>query len=230
MRARVVIAADGRHSRVARGLGLSRFAPAPRRWAVGGYFDNVADLTTCGEMHIRGDRYLGVAPLPGGIANACVVATDREALRDPERLLLDSLSRDRSLAGRFARSRLIAPVVCLGPLAVECGTPGMEGLLLAGDAAGFIDPMTGDGLRFALRGAELTADLALDALAHGWRGAHGRLAAARRRAFRRKWRFNRTLRALVGSPASVRLADRGASIAPAAVRALIRYAADRRVA
>ena len=34
----------------------------------------------------------------------------------------------------------------------------MPGLLLAGDAAGFIDPMTGDGLRFAFAGARLAAD------------------------------------------------------------------------
>jgi hypothetical protein len=36
-----------------------------------------------------------------------------------------------------------------------------EGLLVAGDAAGFVDPMTGDGLRFAVRGGELVADAAL---------------------------------------------------------------------
>jgi flavin-dependent dehydrogenase len=230
MRARVVIAADGRHSRVAQALGLSRFARAPRRWAVGGYFENVDGLTSCGEMHIRPDRYLGVAPLPGGIVNACVVTTAGEALRNPEALLLNSLRADSALAERFASARLVSPAVCLGPMAVDCTTPGASGLLLAGDAAGFIDPMTGDGLRFALRGAELAADFALDVLVHGWRDAHLRLAAARRRVFRPKWRFNRTLRSLVASPASVRLADRGATIAPSVVRGLIRYAADLRAA
>ena len=39
---------------------------------------------------------------------------------------------------------------CLGPLAVESSAAGVPGLLLAGDSAGFIDPMTGDGLRFLL--------------------------------------------------------------------------------
>jgi flavin-dependent dehydrogenase len=230
MRARVVIAADGRHSRVAQALGLSRFARAPRRWAVGAYFENVAGLTTCGEMHIRPDRYLGVAPLAGGAANACVVTAASGALRDPERLLLDSLRSDRALAERFSAARPIARAVCLGPLAVECDAAGTTGVLLAGDAAGFIDPMTGDGLRFALRGAELAVDVALDVLADGWRDAHVRLAAARRRLFRPKWRFNRTLRSLVGSPATVRFADYGAAIAPAVVRGLIRYAADLRAA
>ena len=228
--ARVVIAADGRHSRVAQALGLSRHPRAPRRWAVGGYFEQVAGLTTCGEMHIRENRYMGVAPLGGGIANACVVTAARDGLRNPEALLLDALRSDRALAERFAAARLVAPPVCLGPLAVECGTPGTIGLLLVGDAAGFIDPMTGDGLRFAFRGAELAADAARDALEHGWRDAHVRLGAARRREFRSKWRFNRTLRSIVGSPSTVRLADRGASLAPGIVRGLIRYAADLRAA
>ena len=47
---------------------------------------------------------------------------------------------------------------------------GCPGLLLAGDAAGFIDPMTGDGLRFALRGGELAAEAALRELQIGAAG------------------------------------------------------------
>ncbi len=228
--ARVVVAADGRHSRIARSLGLSWHPSSPRRWAVGAYFEGVSGLTTCGEMHIRTDRYIGVAPLPGGLANACVVTTRCPALRAPERLLLESLHADRELAGRFARARLVAPPVCIGPLAVESRVPGTRGLLLAGDAAGFVDPMTGDGLRFALRGAELAAQSALEVLEHGWRDAHRRLGEARRREFTPKLRFNRTLRSLVGSPVTLRLADRGAWLAPSLIRSVIRYAGDQAAA
>ena len=39
IRARVVIAADGRASRLATGLALSRFAKSPQRWAYGAYFN-----------------------------------------------------------------------------------------------------------------------------------------------------------------------------------------------
>ena len=230
IRSRIVIAADGRHSRVARALGLSRHPASPRRWAVGGYFEQVAGLTACGEMHVRDDRYVGVAPLPHGITNACVVTAARAGLRQPETLLLESLRANPALADRFSAARLIAPVVSLGPLAVDCEAPGADGLLLAGDAAGFIDPMTGDGLRFALRGAELAALAAIEALEHGWRDAHVRLRDARRSEFVAKWRFNRTVRAIVAAPAAVRLADRAASFAPSAIRGLIRYAGDLRVA
>ncbi len=79
----------------------------------------------------------------------------------------------------------------------------IDGLLTAGDASGFIDPMTGDGLGFATRGAELAAAAALRALEHGWSGIHARLNRERRDLFRGKWRFNRAMRALVASPSAI---------------------------
>jgi flavin-dependent dehydrogenase len=222
----VSIAADGGASRLARRLRLSHHARSPRRWAVGAYFEGVRGLTACGEMHIRRDRYVGVAPLPGGLANVCVVTSRRDVLGDPAALVLDSLRSDPVLAARFAGASMAARPVSLGPLAVECGAAGVPGLLLAGDAAGFIDPMTGDGLRFALRGAELAAAAALQALAHGWSGAHLRLHRARRREFSGKWRFNRSVRALVGTPALVRLAARGTTWSAAWLRYAVDYAGD----
>ena len=98
----------------------------------------------------------------------------------------------------------MAPPVVLGPLAVDVSAARRStGCCFAGDAAGFIDPMTGDGLRFAVQGGELAAAAALQALEHGWTGVHARLAADRRRAFASKWRFNRALRALVSSARAI---------------------------
>ena len=114
----------------------------------------------------------------------------------------------------------------LGPLAVDVAPPAIDGLLLAGDAAGFIDPMTGDGLCFAVRGGELAAAAALQVLDHGWSGVHAQHAAARRRDFGGKWRFNRALRALVASPRALAAATLGARLAPAALRAVIARAGD----
>ena len=230
LNAAVTIAADGARSRLARALGLARHPLRPRRWAVGAYFEQVRDMQPFGEMHVRRERYIGVAPLPGGLANACVVTADRRAVSRPEALLEQTLHTDVALARRFAGARRITTVQCLGPLAVESPACGAPGLLLAGDAAGFIDPMTGDGLRFALRGAELAAVEALRALEHGGADAHTRLAAARRREFSHKWRFNRALRSLIGSPLAVRAAAHGAALAPQLLRHAIRYAGDLRAA
>ena len=222
LRVPVTIAADGRRSTLAFGLGLARHPGRPRRWAVGGYFENVAGVTSVGEMHVRRGRYIGVAPVPGALTNVCLVKPSGPgdaALGEPAALLRRELARDPVLRDRFADARLVQPPVVLGPLAVDALGTGIDGLLLAGDAAGFIDPMTGDGLRFAVRGGELAAIAALEALEHGWRGVHDRLAARRRREFAGKWRFNRALRALVASPRAVDAgepprASRPASCAP----------------
>ncbi|MEX1129340.1 MAG: FAD-dependent monooxygenase [Vicinamibacterales bacterium] len=222
---RIVIAADGRFSRVARALRLSKSAPAPRRWALGGYFDGATGLGNCGEMHVRAGRYIGVAPVPGELANVCLVTADRRTLRETGALPA-ALASDPLLRGRFAHARLIEPPVLLGPLAVDARAAGTAGLLLAGDAAGFVDPMTGDGLRFAFRGGELAALHALEALAHGWRDAHVRLQTARVAEFGPKWRFNRALRTLVGAPRAVRAAGIAARLSPPMLRRVIRYAGD----
>jgi menaquinone-9 beta-reductase len=251
--ARVVVAADGRHSTMAFGLGLARHPARPRRWAVGGYFENVSPsafsaepseraenvdqdtqraprCTSCfGEMHVRRNCYIGVAPVPGGLTNVCLVrpsGAGDTALGDPTGLLTRALAADSQLRDRFADARLVAPPVVLGPLAVESPRTTIDGLLFAGDAAGFIDPMTGDGLRFAVQGGELAAAAALQALEHGWTGVHARLAGDRRLAFASKWRFNRALRALVSSPRAIDLAAIATRVAPGILRAVIARAGD----
>jgi menaquinone-9 beta-reductase len=226
LRARLVIAADGRESRVARHVGLVRHPDRPRRWAVGAYFAGVTGMTRLGEMHVRAGHYLGVAPLPGGLVNACVVSADRARLRDAAALLAEAVAEDPELRSRFENARMVTRPVTLGPLAVDCDMPGLPGLLLAGDAAGFIDPMTGDGLRFALRGAELAALEGLRMLETGAPDAHVRLAAARRREFMHKWRFNRALRWLAASPGAVRAASYATRLTAWPVARIIGYAAD----
>ena len=114
---------------------------------------------------------------------------------------------------------MVGDVVSLGPLGVDCSGAGAPGLLLAGDAAGFVDPMTGDGLRFAFRGGELAALEALGALSSGRvERRHVHLAQARAAEFASKWRFNRTLRLLVASPGAVRAAGYAATLAPQVLR------------
>ena len=224
--ARIVIGADGRASRLARAVALAKHPHRPRRWALGAYFTDVAGMTGFGEMHVRCGFYIGVAPLPDGLTNACVVTADRRKLQQPATLLAQTLRNDPLLADRFAAARMVTRPVSLGPMAVECAAPGLPGLLLAGDAAGFVDPMTGDGLRFALRGGELAAQEALRVLETGDPRAHERLAAARRREFSTKVRFDRLLRRLAGSPGAVRLASLASRLSSWPVERMVRYAGD----
>ena len=175
-------------------------------------------------MHVRRGHYLGVAPLPGGLANVCLVVPG--GARAAEAALRDAIAADPAVRDRFPRARMTGRPAIVGPLAVDARAAGVEGLLLAGDAAGFIDPMTGDGLRFAVRGGELAAAAALDALAGRLVHPHRRLARARAREFAAKWRFNRAMRRLVGAGMSVQVAAAVASAAPWMLRRAISFAGD----
>ena len=229
--ARMVIAADGRRSAIAIGRRLSRQPQRPRRWAIGGYFSDVSGMTTVGEMHVRRGHYIGVAPVPGGLANACLVVSNDPpglSLAKPAEALDGMLHADPELAARFANARAVSAPVMLGPMAVDATAAGEPGLLLAGDAAGFIDPMTGDGLRFAMVGAELAAGIVKEVFEGSLpiERAHLELAERRRRAFATKWRFNRAMRSLVASPAGVTAAAATARMLPTVFARMINYAGD----
>ena len=87
-------------------------------------------------------------------------------------------------------------------------------------------PLTGDGLRFAVEGAEIAAAVALDALACGRPDAARELGRRRAATFAGKWRFNRALRSLIERPGAVTAAARGAALVPALVRSLVAIAGD----
>ena len=229
LRAPVVIAADGRGSRLAARVKLAAYARTPRRWAFGAYFSQVARMSPRGEMHIRRGAYIGVAPLPGGLTNVSVVTDGHGPLPSPraeqQAIVRRTLEADAVLRDRFAGATQVSPVTVMGPLAVNARAAGCPGLLLAGDAAGFVDPMTGDGLRFALRGGELAAHAALDELASG-QPAFARLGMQRRREFQVKWRINRALRMMVGSPRALELAAVASAWWSSPVEYLIQLAGD----
>jgi menaquinone-9 beta-reductase len=228
----LTIAADGRRSTIAFSLGLARHPAAYRRWAIGAYFEGVDQIASTGEMHIRPRHYLGIAKLPGGKVNAVAVATRavlEGSISEPGLLLRGLIDGDPMLAPRFRQARIATKPVVLGPLAVDADKCGMPGLLLAGDAAGFIDPITGDGLRFAIRGGELAARAALMYLSGSVPDPHEWLFRARARDFSSKWRVNRIVRTLVGSPRAVRVASVAARLTPVLIRRLIDVAGDVKV-
>ena len=247
MPASVTIAADGRRSAVARSVGLGRQPASPRRWAYGVYFPSEMPGVNSpekpgvnspinsrhlgggvfGEMHVRAGWYAGVVPVPGDRVNVCVVIDRPEPGRQPIDLVRSFLSRDPELKRRFAGLEPVGPVAILGPLAVEVGASGVPGMFLAGDAAGFVDPMTGDGLNLAMRGALLAADESMRVLESGdWTGAIERLNDRRMQDLGPKLRFNRMVRALTASGAGVYAAGLAAKIAPGVVRKLIIEAGD----
>jgi menaquinone-9 beta-reductase len=209
--ASVVIGADGLGSRVARAIGAG--TPLRQgRFAVGGYLEGLApdngdgDRRPYGELHLARDRYCGVAYFPDGRANVTIALSRRE-LRTwwgaLEPRYWATLRTFPGLRDRVTSATLVGGLRATGPLAFCRRRAVSRGVLLAGDAAGFLDPMTGQGIYLALRGGELAADAVARAL--GGSGATPRNLAgyerARRRAFAGAFLLSRVLQRIAFQPA-----------------------------
>jgi 2-polyprenyl-6-methoxyphenol hydroxylase-like FAD-dependent oxidoreductase len=137
------------------------------------------------EMHLSaGGAVCGFGPGPGATADVTLVVDESEAravaAAGPAAFYDALLPQFPGAADRLrnaTRTRLLT-----------CGTFGhtteravFDGAMLVGDAATFIDPFTGEGVYFALRGAQMAAETALDALRRGDTSARGLSAYAARR-------------------------------------------------
>jgi geranylgeranyl reductase family protein len=192
--ARIVIGADGMHSIVARAAGPSRRVVWPRRVGLVQHFSGVDWPEDVGQMHVGKRGYVGVAPLDhsGGVTVGLVQPLHRsnttrfgEALADyPE------------LAARLRVGTPVGQVHGIGPLARRVRAVSGPGFLLVGDAAGFFDPFTGEGIYRALRGAELAA-AATSAALNGERTDYAR---ARADAFAAKERLTVLIQIFVQVP------------------------------
>ena len=209
-RAWMVIGSDGLRSRVARMIDPGG-SPRSGRFTVGGYLSEVAPAAPGGgappqgELHLGRDRYCGVAYLPGGLANVTVALARRE-LRTwrgaLEARYWDSLRAFPGLRGRLGRARLEGGLRVAGPLAYWRRRAVADGVVLAGDAAAFMDPMTGQGVYLALRSGELAAEAAIRSLDRG--GPTARILAGyereRRRAFAEAFLLSRVLQFVASRP------------------------------
>jgi 2-polyprenyl-6-methoxyphenol hydroxylase-like FAD-dependent oxidoreductase len=160
-RANVVVGADGIGSIVARKLGLTRPLRRRARYAVGGHYAGFEALDAHVEMYVGGGAYFALNPLGDTRTNVMVVVP-RERLARWSRDVDAGLGGAAALLGRGSRSfegaARIGARVSVGPLAHDVRRTTVPGALLVGDAAGFLDPFTGQGVFLALTGAERAAE------------------------------------------------------------------------
>jgi menaquinone-9 beta-reductase len=152
-----------------------------------------------------------VAP---GLANLGLVVPHAHARAFRGRLetfFAARLKQLRHLAPRLGGMLPAGPLMAMGPLAYRVAEPRVGGVALVGDATGFYDPFTGEGLYTALRSAELLVEVAHAALRAGdcSRAALAPYGQARRAAFRGKARLTRALQGVIGRR---RLADLAAHL------------------
>ncbi|MDQ7008066.1 MAG: NAD(P)/FAD-dependent oxidoreductase [Acidobacteriota bacterium] len=164
-RARFTVGADGVRSRVVRDLGLARPTRWLRRHALVARYEGVPPLDT-GEVHLFDSGYFAGCSVDQGLFTLNLVMASRSLQGSDLDSILDSRAADHpSLGPRLARARRVEPVRAIGPLAFSTTRQVVPGAALVGDACGYVDPMTGEGISFALRGAEILAGELVRALA-----------------------------------------------------------------
>ena len=169
-RGQIVVGADGRDSVVARRLGLHRPHPTLRRMALVAYYEGASRLTDHGVISVGDRSYCILNPIGERLVNASIVVD--QGIVQSWKGQLDELFDDTLQAFPLALSALRdtgrrGPVRCLGPLAFRSSRSAKAGALLIGDAAGFYDPFTGEGVGHALYSANLAAHVITSALADG---------------------------------------------------------------
>lgn len=213
LRATIVIGADGLRSVVARRLRLARVFAWPRRLALVGHYRGVIGVSDYGEMHIETDGFVGISDVGSGVTTVAAVfpsSCGRGMSRDRAAFLEAWLASKPHLRDRFARAERVGPVAAVGPFASRARRATYPGALLVGDAADFYDPFTGEGIHAALRGGELAAQAAADALGSRARAAEvfREYDDARQREFRHKWWVERCIACGVAIPAVANRATR----------------------
>jgi flavin-dependent dehydrogenase len=199
-RAPLVIGADGRASIVAQRLGC-RQPHRLQRMALVTYLTGLHDCHDRGEIFVDPPDYAILNPLSQRV-NMSLVVPLADAAPFSDRLETFFAARAKQLphlARRLAGAERVAPVQAMGPLAYRIAPPRVGGVLLVGDAAGFYDPFTGEGVFTALRGAELAVETAVAAFRAGdWSaGALASYERARRAAFTGKERVTRALQLVI---------------------------------
>ncbi|MFI6036008.1 NAD(P)/FAD-dependent oxidoreductase [Streptomyces sp. NPDC051315] len=141
-RAGHVVAADGLHSPIRRALGLHRPRRTHRRhglrrhYALTPWSDRV-------EVHWARDAEAYVTPVADDLVGVAVL-TSRRGPYD------DHLAAFPEVRERLAGAGTTGPVRGAGPLRQDASARTAGRVLLVGDAAGYVDALTGEGIALAL--------------------------------------------------------------------------------
>ncbi len=166
MRASFVVGADGLRSVVQRRLALSSRPARLFKVALVGHLMGGNGVGAFGELRVRNGRTCGYASLRDG-ANVTLVIPRSEAVAmtgDARSVLLTMLSDFPEVEKRARLSGIEDSVMVTGPFDLPTRRAWGPGALLVGDAAGYYDPFTGQGVYQAMLSARLAADAIDEAL------------------------------------------------------------------
>lgn len=162
--ARIVIGADGLRSVVARDAGVVRRPALDDRPALTFHVEDPEPRAIRdARMVVFDGGYVGLAPVPGGRVNVGIVLADgawRRRLRADgaeavARAVMAAIPAASDDPVPWTAARMCDEIAGAAPAGSRVARRAGPDWLLVGDAAGFLDPFTGEGLHRALRSAEV---------------------------------------------------------------------------
>jgi len=165
LQASIIVGADGLRSMVARAAGVARPVwLGPRVGLTYHLEDRDGATSRDARMRIIADGYVGIAPVPGDRVNVGIVlgaswrpALARDGAEAVTRSIVERIPPTDDDPDRWRFARRCDSIEGAWPLGHRVTRRAGGGWLLVGDAAGFLDPFTGEGLHRALVSAELAA-------------------------------------------------------------------------
>ena len=220
LNAKVVVAADGLNSRIRR-LAALEGARRGSRYGISAHIRLATPPDPFVDVYFEGGIELYVTPVGGRDANVALLLRKPAMSRFAGRLENEYeavLRGHRALAGGF---NLLDEPLAAGPFAASAKRSWRANLVLVGDAAGFFDGITGEGMSVALVSARQCAGAVRSYLESGDYGAFRRYERSRRALVRNSNVLGRVSLALGARPALARWSVRNLERRPATFEKLV---------
>ena len=175
LRPKLLIGADGLHSKIRKLARLDRGRSRLQRWGIRQHFA-VRPWTEQVEVHWTWGVEAYLTPVSENRVGLALL-WDRARFRSKQRespLFPELLSRFSVLQERLADANPVDEPMAVGPLHQRTAGPLAPGVVLVGDAAGYLDAITGEGLSLAFEQAVVLEQTLFPALRSGqaqWKNA-----------------------------------------------------------
>ena len=212
IRARVVVGADGLHSSIRRSAGLDR-APIGNRYGLSVHVEVAQPPEPWVDVFFAGGHELYLTPVGECRLNVALLARRPfiESVANGEGGFIGFLERHPSMPPRWSAD---GRTVGAGPFPIRAARAWRANVVLVGDAAGFFDGITGEGMSLALASARLCAKAVTEYLETGEFQPFRRYDSELRAAARNSEVLGRLSLGLGQRPALARFAVRNLSRRP----------------
>ena len=162
---RFVINAAGRNARFLDAKSDIKKSKSPRYVGFKAHFSGVQNYDGAVELHAYDGGYCGVGAIENGLTNVCALARyETVAGRSPDEFWRWQLNRSASLRARMQGATRCFPWLATANVSFDRRAPLEDGVFNCGDSAGYIHPLTGNGMAMAARAGELAAAIIASAL------------------------------------------------------------------